>query len=252
MKKVHLSKYLYGILLVLCLAAFTGCDKETSYISENTQVTNDSDPVQATYEIVPDNTTAAEAIPTTAELEYEPGTLGSFVMANSQIQAEDDVLDNVTMSMPENMSREKVSNLQHDFVKDGMQVGGILLVDIPNDLLEAAVESYEDTEELADYLAKQVMSDAYPSKITFSGGGESNNYDFYIRLSYYNPDILSRRYIHHIYVGESYCYDVWIDATWHPDVGGLILSTLSSPDIKPELNSPEYHWDIVEGELVTW
>lgn len=252
MKRIRLSSYLFCIVLVISLFAFSGCVEEAAHKSNETQVTINSDNAEAPNSVLPDHTTVDELMPTIAQREYEPGTLGSFVMANSQIQAEDDVLDNVTMSLPENMSREKVSNMQHDFVKNGMQVGGILLIDIPNDILEEAAKSYEGAKELADYLGKQIMPDAYPSKIAFSGGGDSENYDCYIYFSYYDPSNLSRRYVHYIYAGESYCYDVWIDGTWNPDTGALILSTLSSPDIKPELNSPDYHWDVVEGELVTW
>ena len=55
---------------------------------------------------------------------------------------------------------------------DGVQAGGILLVDLPGDLLDQAAESREGHTALADYLAKQVMPDVYPARAHLNGGGK--------------------------------------------------------------------------------
>ena len=237
MKKLRISIFLIAVGITI----LAGC----STSSQSTQSTNISQLETDTSPAV-----ATDKEPITPVLDSEPGSLGVHVIANGQIEAGAEVLSGVTATMPEGMTRQTVSNLQHDFIKDGMQVGGILLVDIPYEMLEAAAKSYEGTEELAGYLANQVMTDADPNKITFSGGGKSRLYDCYIFLTYYDFST-NYAYTHYIYVGESYCYDVWFDDVWHPDGGDLINSTISSPDIKPELNDVDFGWSFIDGELVS-
>ena len=237
-------KQLRGLLWICLLLAslFTGCGKQEA--------------VSRTMTETPGSTTTR--LPETPEPEqngdglfdYEPGTMGSYVMADPDVHGEPRVLEGVTMTLPEYLTRETVSDRQHDLIRDGMQVGGILLVDIPKEMLEEAARTYEGAQALADHLGKQVMPEAYPYTLAFAGGGRSESYNCYIYLIFYNPNILSRAYVHHLFMGESHCYDVWIDGTWNPDTGNMILSTLSSQDIKAEDNSPEYGWKFVEGELI--
>ncbi len=211
---------------------------------------NNSAPVQISKTGQQETSVPATIAMAAPNFDSKPGTLGIHVAANNSIEAGAEVLDGVSMTIPAGYTRQTVSNLQHDFIKDGMQVGGILLVDIPSEMLEAAAKSYEGAEELAGYLANQVMPDADPNKITFSGGGKSRLYDCYIFLTYYDFST-NYAYTHYIYVGESYCYDVWFDDVWHPDGGDLINSTISSPDIKPELNDVDFGWSFIDGELVS-
>ena len=104
MKKQYISLF----LIVVSITILAGC----STSSHSTQPTNIS---QLETDISPATTTDKESI--TPVLDSEPGSLGVHVIANGQIKAGAEVLSDVTATMPEGITRQTVSNLQHDFIK---------------------------------------------------------------------------------------------------------------------------------------
>lgn len=241
-----MKKYAYLGFLCFIMAwtiAFSGCAKDDKPLLPETSAPVFEESIQS-------STPTSETPKISPTLTSEPGTLGTHIIATTDIEAGEDVLDNVSATLPDGVTRQTVSNIQHDFIKNGKQVGGILLLDIPGDILEKAAKTYEGAEELADYIANQIMSDAYPAKISFEGGGKPDSFDGYIFLTFYDQNT-TYTYPHYLYVGESYCYDLWFDDYYFSDSGATIINTLVCEDIKPELNEPEYGWEIVNGELIT-
>ena len=166
---------------------------------------------------------------------------GVYITADPSIEADPKIWDSMTMDLPEGCTRRQASDSQIDFVMDGVQAGGILLVDLPGDLLDQAAESREGHTALADYLAKQVMPDVYPSRAHLNGGGKPWKEVYTTVFVETNTENgIRTQYLHRIYLGEQYCYDFWIDEGLWNDTGYTISKSLSSEDIKLELNDVEY------------
>lgn len=225
---------LFLTLSVLC-AALAGCGK----MNEETL------PVFTAPE------TTAAAVPLEAEgppvFDYEPGSMGIYVMADPNIEAAPEVLDSITMTLTDGkqeVRRNRVSDRQFDIVSKGHQVGGFVLVDIPREMLEKAPDSWDDFKAAVDHIAKQVMPGIYPAKAQISGGGGPLlSYDLpaYMVFSIEADD--GTQYYHMIYIGETYIYDFWHDTCWFADGGETMRTTLSAEDIKPTLNQHEA-WSI--------
>lgn len=157
----------------------------------------------------------------------EPVT--NIVNAVSPIEADAEILNNISVSLPDNMTRETVSNIQHDFIQDGKQVGGIVIVDISSEVLDAP---YGNMLHISDLLNQQLMPNENPDKTMFMGAG-GNEYAY---MEVYTGDN-QIRYFHYLFRGEAHNYDVWfacdlIDA----DTIFEIIASISADDITEELN----------------
>lgn len=213
------------LLLLLCLAGLTGCGKEVPPAALETTPA-------ALQDMAPQERKTT--------FDYGPGSLGFYVKASLNIEAGPEVLDSITMTLSDQqkeLTRCRVSNRQFDFVKNGHQMGGFLLVDIPRNMLEKPPETWEGFAQVVDHIAKQVMTEVYPSKTHICGGGHIDyGYDLTPYMTFMIEDDNKHEYIHHIYIGEDYIYDFWDDNAWMGDGGETIMSTLFAEDIKPELN----------------
>ena len=243
-------KKTYGILLLTLLLSFVlmGCGKEEERLSITTEA---AETETASY-----GTTAAateEEIP--SELPYRPGRMGFYVMADPEIEADSEVLDSISFDATDgsvDLNRYHVSNRQHDLVKNGMQVGGFILIDIPKEMLTDAAESFDGFKALAEYVGKKVLPDVYPGKAIIGGGGHTTGgtHNSFVVISYQMGEGMDEaKQWHQIYVGEKYCYDFWVDQTWFYDGGTAIMGSLTAADIKPERNREAvFHWTVEEVE----
>lgn len=157
----------------------------------------------------------------------EPTT--NLVNATSPIEADAEILNKISVTLPDNMTRETISNIQHDFILDGKQVGGIVIVDISNEMLDAP---YENLLHISDLLSQQLMPHENPDKTMFMGAG-GNDYAY---MEVYTGDD-QIRYFHYLFRGEAHNYDVWfaydlIDA----DTIAEIIASISADDITDVLN----------------
>lgn len=143
MKKEH-----HIVLLALLLSIILiGCGKKGKHLFVTTEATERETTASA----------AAER-ETLSELPYMPGRMGVYVMADQNIEAGSEVLDNVNFDATDGvmeLTRYRVSNRQHDLIKNGMQVGGFILIDIPKEMLNDAAENFDGFKALADYVGKR-------------------------------------------------------------------------------------------------
>ena len=220
-------------LFILCLLAFTGCGRETASAPPVSEI-----PQPATT--MPPQTVSVPESATAPAFSYEPGSLGSYVTADPGIEAGPEVLGGIPLQYPEGVTLVKVSDWQYDVVRKEHQAGGLLLVDLPQDLLEQAKETTADFLVLGEALRSQVMPDADPNSLHISGGGHTEDYKKwgYLGVNY------EGRISHHIYRGEAYCYDLWIDWGWDWDPELMLQSMSSCSDIKPELNNIPFAWNM--------
>lgn len=241
-----MKKYIKSIslcLCVICIVSLTGCGKEKESslnTPEPTQQAASMPAVTTQLTIPPEQDTAIT-------FEYAPGSMGIYVKADPNMTADPEVLDNITMTLSDKraeLTRHRVSNCQFDFVKSGHQIGGFVLLDIPREMVEKKPESWEEFTTVVDYIAKQVMSDIYPSGSHISGGGHPEyGFDIPVYMIFMIETDKKDQYVHNIYIGEKYIYDFWHDTAWLADSGETIMSTLSAEDIKPELNQSD-DWSI--------
>lgn len=229
-------------ICVVCTLCFAGCNKEKDVSIHITNSTQYMDTIPYGTE----SATISQEQNTPVTFDYEPGSMGIYVKADPNITADPEVLDSITMTLSDKdaeLTRHRVSNCQFDFVKSGYQIGGFVLLDIPREMLKKP-ESWEEFTTIVDHIAKQVMADAYPSKSYISGGGHIDfAFDMPVYMTFMIQDDNRDQYIHNIYIGEHYVYDFWFDTAWLADSGETIMSTLSSKDIKPEMNQSE-PWSI--------
>ena len=243
MNKIHKFFQLFLIcMLVSCVTLFAGCQKTDTHSDESSQPARQETAASA-WETSPSSETDQPSGDADAPLEtfdYEPGSMGAYIQIGPHIDAAPEVLDCLEMTLPEGVSRVSVSECQLDFVKGGRQVGGILLVDIPEEMINEAAQSEEGFQEMAAYLAEQVMPDIYPEMARLNGGGAGIKGE-YARV-FVEANDKSTQYKHCIYLGEQYCYDFWTDQSWWSDSGYGIQDSLSSNDIQQERNHVEFSW----------
>ena len=172
------------LLLAVCLTVQTGCGKSENP-SRNAPETIHQETAGESQTQIP-NSQPLETEPNqdeAAALDYGPNLwTGTYITADPNMEADPEVLDSVTMTLPEGITRHRVSNCQIDFVRNGTQVGGFLLVDLPEDMLQKAAETKEDFLTLGDHLGKQIMADVYPSELSVCGGGHLKNRDYYLAV----------------------------------------------------------------------
>ena len=231
------------ILLLTLLLCFVlmGCGKKEERLNTATEAAE----TEATASAVAEGENLS-ALP------YKPGRMGLYVMADPEIEADSEVLDSISFDATDgsvDLNRYQVSNRQHDLVKNGMQVGGFILIDIPKEMLTDATESFDGFKALAEYVGKKVLPDVYPGKAIIGGGGHTTGGDnnSFVVISYQMGEGMSKaQQWHRIYVGEKYCYDFWYDQTWFYDEGA-IMKSLSAEDIKPEWNREAvFRWTVEE------
>lgn len=156
-------------------------------------------------------------------------------IAAASIDVSPEVLDNIRITLPENMIRETVSDIQHDFIQDGVQVGGIVVVDIPKELLDSPREGKF---EIAELLRTQIMPDisAEEAELT-SWGGDQNAYMELIT----GPDEMT--YFHYLFRGVNNTYDVWFNGeSMDQDTEMIeeIVNSVTGEDILPENNQSPF------------
>ena len=208
------------LLTFLLCSVLVGCGKKKEHLNNATEAAETETTASAVAE--------GEAL---SELPYRPGRMGVYVMAAPDIEAAPEALDNVNFDATDGaveLNRYHVSNRQHDLVKNGMQVGGFILIDIPKEMLTDAAESFDGFKALAEYVGKTVLPDVYPGKAIIGGGGHTtggSNNSFAV-ISYQMGEGMSKaQQLHRIYVGEKYCYDFWYDQTWFYDGGDAIMKS---------------------------
>ena len=96
-------------------------------------------------------------------------TTGAVVHATVSVDVSPEALSNVSVSLPEGMTRETVSDIQHDFIQSGKQVGGIVIVDISNELLDSP--RGDNLLKITGILGEQLMSQENPNQIEFICAG---------------------------------------------------------------------------------
>lgn len=123
--------------------------------------------------------------------------------ADASITVDPGTLERIRITLPEEISRERISDIQDDFVLNDQQVGGIVLVDIPEELLDAPMKGLFEITEL---LRQQLMPDV-PAKEAeaVSWGGSQNAY---MELAV-GPDDIT--YFHYLFRGTNNTYDVWFN-----------------------------------------
>lgn len=237
--------FLLLCLILACLTILAACGKEKASSLNSSEAMQQSTSQPEETEQPQDTVPQEQDIAVT--FDYAPGSMGIYVKADPNMEAEPETLDSITMTLSDkkvDLIRQRVSNCQFDFIKSGHQIGGFVLVDIPKEMLEKVPESWGEFVSVVDYIAKQVMPDVYPSNSYISGGG---HLDFGFDLPSYMTFMIQNdnkdQYIHNIYVGEKYVYDFWFDTGWLADSGETIMSTLSAKDIKPDLNQSN-SWSI--------
>lgn len=165
---------------------------------------------------------------------WEKEEVSRFV-ATVYIDSAPEILDNVIITLPESILRETVSNMQHDFLQDGKQVGGIVIVDIPNDLLDSPREGLM---EIVELLRNQLMPDVPAEEAQIiSWGGNQNAYMELVT----GPDEMA--YFHFLFRGVNNVYDVWFD--WelmdqNSDMIYEIVNSVTGEDILPENNQNSF------------
>lgn len=154
----------------------------------------------------------------------------SFVNATSPIEADAETLNNISVTLPDSMTRETVSNIQHDFIQDGKQVGGIVIVDISDEMLDSP--RGDNLLKITDVLGEQLMPQENPGDIEFMCAGGN---DFaYLEIYTGGQQI---RYCHYLFRGEENNYDVWFSYDLvDEETISEIISTVSADDITAELN----------------
>ena len=151
------------------------------------------------------------------------------VNVTTPIEVGKEVLCDVSIALPEGMTRKVVSNIQHDFILDEQQIGGIVVVDISNDLLDAPLEQ---SLAITDLLGKQVLSGADPEYTTFMCAG--GNAYAYMEVYTGGEQI---QYVHYLFRGEANKYDVWFAYNLvNDETINNIIASVSSDDITAELN----------------
>lgn len=246
------KRYITLILTFLLCAILMGCGKEDKHLNTVTEAADGGVVSSApTVSEATDAESFSEEL--VSSLPYKPGRIGFYIMADPDIEAGSEVLDSISFNATDGdaeLTRYQVSNRQHDLIKNGMQVGGFILIDIPKDMLDEAVDSFDGFKALADYVGKQVLPDVYPEKAIIGGGGHltGGTHNSFVSITYQMGEGQSKaQQWHRIYVGENYCYDFWQDQSWFSDGGAAIMESLTAEDIKPERNrDAAFKWTIEE------
>lgn len=243
------------IILILSLILCTilmGCRKDEEPAIVTTETASDSIENSATS--IPGTVATEQSMDELiASLPYKTGRMGVYVMADPSLVSSSEVLDSITFNATDGdveLTRYRVSNSQHDLIKNGMQIGGFMVIDIPREMLEEAANSFDGFKALADYVGKLVLPDVYPEKAIIGGGGHnsSGTHNSFVSISFQMGEGMDKaQQWHRIYIGENYCYDFWQDKTWFSDCGAAIEGSLAAEDITAERNRDAvFNWTTEE------
>ena len=161
-------------------------------------------------------------------------TTGAVVHATVSVDVSPEALSNVSVSLPEGMTRETISDIQHDFIQNEKQVGGIVIVDISNELLDSP--RGDNLLKITGILGEQLMSQENPNEIEFICVG--GNKFAYIEIFTGSGEQI--HYCHYLFRGETYNYDVWFNyGLVDEETIAEIIATVSADDITTELNNSD-------------
>lgn len=151
--------------------------------------------------------------------------------ADASITVDPGTLERIRITLPEEISRESISDIQDDFVLNDQQVGGIVLVDIPKELLDSPMKGLFEITEL---LRQQLMPDIPAKEVEAVSWGGSQN--AYMELAV-GPDDIT--YFHYLFRGTNNTYDVWFN--WkllNQDSDSIyeIVNSVAGEDILQENN----------------
>lgn len=156
---------------------------------------------------------------------------GISINVTTPIEVDAEVLNDVSVTLPEGMARETVSAIQHDFTHDGSQVGGIVIVDISNELMDSPCG--DNLLKITGILGEELMPLEDPNDIEFMCAGGN---DFAYLEIYTGGEQI--RYCHFLFRGETNNYDVWFNYGLVSEETIIeIISTISADDITTELNN---------------
>lgn len=140
-------------------------------------------------------------------------------------------IEDISITLPNGISRKTISDIQDDFVLNDQQVGGIVLVDIPKELLDSPMKGLFEITEL---LRQQLMPDVPAKEVEIISWGGSQN--AYMELAV-GPDEIA--YFHYLFRGINNTYDVWFN--WElmnqdSDKIYKIVNSVAGDDILQENN----------------
>lgn len=151
--------------------------------------------------------------------------------AAASISVEPETIENIHLTLPEGMYREHISDIQDDFLLNDQQVGGIVLVDIPEELLDSPMKGLFEITEL---LRQQLMSDVPAKEVDIISWGGSQN--AYMELAV-GPEEID--YFHYLFRGTNNTYDVWFNwklLNQDSDTIYKIVNSVTGEDILPQNN----------------
>lgn len=159
---------------------------------------------------------------------------GISINVTTPIEVDAEALNDVSVTLPEGMTRETVSDIQHDFIQNEKQVGGIVIVDISNELLDSP--RGDNLLKITGILGEQLMSQENPNEIEFICAG--GNKFAYIEIFTGSGEQI--HYCHYLFRGETYNYDVWFNyGLVDEETIAEIIATVSADDITTELNNSD-------------
>lgn len=150
--------------------------------------------------------------------------------ATADMMVSGSLLENVTLNLPENISRESVSNTRAYFSADGEVTGGIEILNVAGQRDSAQSESeYAD---LAIAVTKLVRDGEYDCSVDTSSSIADVVADIKFRDG--------QTFAHYFFFGENVVYDVWTDYDVLDGQDMIsILKTLHSDDIvNPQDSAP--------------
>lgn len=151
------------------------------------------------------------------------------VNVTTHIEATEQVLNAVSINLTKDITRHNVSEVQHDFIREGKQIGGIVIIDVPNQMLDSPYDNFLN---ISNLLGQQLTPNEDPSNIMFLGAG--GNKHAYLEV-YTGDDQI--RYFHYLFRGEAYNYDVWFAYELvDEETIAEIIASVSADDITSELN----------------
>lgn len=145
-------------------------------------------------------------------------------------QVSNDLLENVTLRLPENITREFDSNSRAYFRADGEIIGGIEILDIAG---QRNTLPYEDEyTQLAITVTNLVHNGEYDRSV------DQNSAVADLKVEFKFQD--GRTFYHYFFFGETVVYDIWVDHDVLDSQDMIsILKTLYSEDIvNPQDSAP--------------
>lgn len=196
--KKYLSRYMLLVLLIYALA-LSGCQSKPHQIIPNATV--QSEPIQESL--------------------LESTLEDQSIFPNA-------LLENFQMVLPDELTREHVSDTQDAFTKGGKHIGGVVLLNINAEYFD---EYYKYTETI-DRMLMDVMKTIDSSSLEWISSSSS-----LYALSELHIGSAGKDYVHYLIRGYSSCYDVWFDRKQLDySAEESIMQSIQSSDISADLN----------------